>query len=189
MRHAAKPIVAALVLICACSWPRQATAQPYGYYGWWGPPPPPPPRLIAVNGQYYDFTANGLMDLCQTEPTLCTSPTQQTMLNAIKREETLGWTFLLSGIGTGVAGAVVLVTAPCSVNGDCISNARGITGASLLFGSLAFELAAAFLWPSTSELVRLVNDINREHPDDPPLKLQATWLAPDTPAMVVGMRF
>ncbi len=189
MRHATLGLTAAFVLVCGLLWPNQAAAQPYGYYGWWGPPPPPQPRLISVNGQYYDFTASGLMQMCQAEPALCVSPRQQAMMSAIKRDETLGWTFALGGIGAGVAGAVVLVTAPCSVNGDCVSNARGITGASLLFGSLAFELAAAFLWPSTSELMRLVNDINRGHAEDPPLKLQATWLGPQTPGVLVGLRF
>lgn len=186
-----RPPATALVacLLVACCIPASAHAQGYWYWGWWGPPPPPPPHLVTAGNQYYDFSPSGLDDLCRDQPALCASHVQQAMLASIDTHENIGWGLLLGGIGVGVGGAVVLVTAPCNAENDCISNGRAVVGASMLFGSLALELAAAFVWPSNRDLTRLVNSINADHPEAPAVKLQALMLDPTTPGLALGMRF
>lgn len=145
---------------------------------------------MELNSQYYDLTVQGMSDLCEASPETCAVPGITAELERMKTREERGSIIFLGGllvfIAGGTFGAVTLTT--CHHEDSQCSTRSGKVMLVGVAGLVTSLVGCVYGNTSRSDLVGLLNRINKEH-QDAPVHLQAGLIAPSVPGAAIAGTF
>ncbi len=187
VRHAVQWVMA-LLCVAAVLQPQQAmAAKPsafwgpgfgygYGYSYGYGYEPymmdpfpimmPAAPPLLVVNQQYFDLGVSGLRRLCDANPELCAAPSVMESLHHLESRRIAGITLAWSGLAAAILGPVISTAVNCAHADQYCRPDNGVVLGTVL-GGLATSVTGIILLPGNHDVMRLVNTINRTHPEHP----------------------
>ena len=165
----------------------------YGYgYETWGLEPmavmiPQGPPLLVIDQQYYEVGVPGLKRLCASNPELCAAPGITDSLHHLEGRRIAGITLAWTGLGAAILGPVISTAANCTHPDTYCRPDNGVVLGTVL-GGLATTITGLVLLPGNHDVMRVVNAINRAHPDHP-VGLKMSMLDSKAPALVVAGHF
>ena len=165
----------------------------YGYgYQSWGLEPmplviPQGPPLLVVDQQYYDVGVAGLKRLCEANPALCDAPGITDSLHHLEGRRIAGITLAWTGLGAAILGPVISTAVNCNQVSTYCRPDNGVVLGTVL-GGLATTITGLVLLPGNHDVMRVVNAINRAHPEHP-VGLKMSMLDTKTPALTWAGHF